>query len=230
MSVRNARCNDEEACVSLLVKRHSKCFCNDTPKQIHDVWHSPCRHYLVLWIDYGERNQCDLHRGSFGRTEQPHMGSSKAECPGLETVSLLTYAAPNLQGQCLPAQNHVSFVRPCSHNRVGQPLRKNLQEATASVIPDNDTCIYSVATRVDTIPCSANRPFIHCPQKNTSLLVTNLLPSETWNSGLEKFEGCLTVHLPHEIIWNANLMQQGNFIDIFLARHVSGTYAHHQEH
>jgi hypothetical protein len=26
------------------------------------------------------------------------------------------------------------------------------------------------------------------------------------------------------------LMQQGNFIDVFLARHVSGTYAHHQEH
>jgi len=26
-----------------------------------------------------------------------------------------------------------------------------------------------------------------------------------------------------------NLMQQGNFIDVFLARHVSGTYAHHQE-
>ena len=25
-------------------------------------------------------------------------------------------------------------------------------------------------------------------------------------------------------------MQQGNFIDVFLARHVSGTYAHHQEH
>ena len=44
------------------------------------------------------------------------------------------------------------------------------------------------------------------------------------------FEGRLTVHLPHEIIWNANWMQQGNFIDVFLARHVSGTYAHHQEH
>jgi len=40
----------------------------------------------------------------------------------------------------------------------------------------------------------------------------------------------LTVHLPHEIISNANLMQQGNFINVFLARHVSGTYAHHQEH
>ena len=40
----------------------------------------------------------------------------------------------------------------------------------------------------------------------------------------------MTVHPPHEIMWNANLMQQGNFIDIFLARHVSGTYTHHQEH
>jgi len=43
-------------------------------------------------------------------------------------------------------------------------------------------------------------------------------------------EGCLTVHLPHEIAWYANLMQQGNFINVFFARHVSGTYAHHQEH
>jgi len=25
-------------------------------------------------------------------------------------------------------------------------------------------------------------------------------------------------------------MQQGNFNGVFLARHVSGTYAHHQEH
>ena len=31
-------------------------------------------------------------------------------------------------------------------------------------------------------------------------------------------------------MWNANLMQQGNFSDIFLALHVSGTYAHHQEY
>jgi len=34
----------------------------------------------------------------------------------------------------------------------------------------------------------------------------------------------------HEIILNAKLMQQGNFINVFLARHVSGTYAHHQKH
>ena len=25
-------------------------------------------------------------------------------------------------------------------------------------------------------------------------------------------------------------MQQGDFINVFLARHVSGTYAHHQKH
>jgi len=31
------------------------------------------------------------------------------------------------------------------------------------------------------------------------------------------------------MMWIANLMQQGNFIDIFLARHVSGAYTHHQE-
>jgi len=47
---------------------------------------------------------------------------------------------------------------------------------------------------------------------------------------LSKLKGCLTVHLTHEIKWNANFMQLGNFIDIFLALHVSGTYAHHQEH
>lgn len=152
-----------KTCVSLLVKWHSKCFCNDIPKQIHEIWHSPCQHYLALWIDYRERNQCDLHTGSFGRKEEPHMGSSKAICPGLETVSLLLYAAPTLLERSPPAQNHVSFVRLCSHNRVGQPLHKNLQEATVSVIPCNDVCVYSVATRAHTIPCSANRPLIHCP-------------------------------------------------------------------
>jgi len=31
-------------------------------------------------------------------------------------------------------------------------------------------------------------------------------------------------------MWNANLIQQGSFIDIFLARHVSGTNVNHQEH
>ena len=29
---------------------------------------------------------------------------------------------------------------------------------------------------------------------------------------------------------NANLMQLDNFINIFLARHVSGAYTHHQQH
>jgi hypothetical protein len=43
-------------------------------------------------------------------------------------------------------------------------------------------------------------------------------------------EGCLTVHLPHEINLNASLMKLGNFIDVFLAGYVSGAHAHHQEH
>ena len=44
---------------------------------------------------------------------------------------------------------------------------------------------------------------------------------------IEQIEGCLTLQIRHEKIWNANLMQHGNFINVFLARHVSGTYAHH---
>jgi hypothetical protein len=32
-----------------------------------------------------------------------------------------------------------------------------------------------------------------------------------------------------QIMGNANLMQQGNFIDVFFARHVSGKYSHNQE-
>jgi hypothetical protein len=36
-----------------------------------------------------------------------------------------------------------------------------------------------------------------------------------------QLEGCLTLHLPNEIKWNANLMHVGNFIDVFLDRHVS---------
>jgi len=45
-----------------------------------------------------------------------------------------------------------------------------------------------------------------------------------------KLEGCLTVHLRNEIKWHANVMRLGNFIVVFLARHVSGTYAHLQEY
>jgi len=59
-----------------------------------------------------------------------------------------------------------------------------------------------------------------------------ILCSIKWDASVRYcylLEGCLTVHLPHEITWNANLMQQGNFINVFLARHFSGTYAHHQE-
>ena len=41
---------------------------------------------------------------------------------------------------------------------------------------------------------------------------------------------CIETKERSEIIWNANLAQQGNFVNVFSARHVSGIYAHHQEH
>ena len=43
------------------------------------------------------------------------------------------------------------------------------------------------------------------------------------------FHNIITNPHDREIILNVNLMQQGNFIDVFLARHVSCTYAHHEE-
>ena len=51
-----------------------------------------------------------------------------------------------------------------------------------------------------------------------------------FSSDCRDFEGCLTVHLPYEIKLNAKLIKLDNFIDVFLARHVSGTYAHHRKH
>ena len=64
------------------------------------------------------------------------------------------------------------------------------------------------------------------PQRN--LLLYSLF---TKNISLNaQFEGCLTARLLLEITWNANLMQLGNFINVFLVQHVSGTYAHNQQH
>ena len=45
------------------------------------------------------------------------------------------------------------------------------------------------------------------------------------NKGHIFLEGCLTAHLPHEIILNAILMQQGNFTDVFSARRWAGHVA-----
>jgi len=44
------------------------------------------------------------------------------------------------------------------------------------------------------------------------------------------FEGCLTVYLPHEIKWNVNLMQLGDFVDVFLARHAVARHHPHRTH
>ena len=59
------------------------------------------------------------------------------------------------------------------------------------------------------------------------LLFTNM-----FRSLLPQSSGChkMQTIYKHEIIWNVNLMQHGNFINLLLARYVSGTYDHHQEH
>jgi len=62
------------------------------------------------------------------------------------------------------------------------------------------------------------------------IFLDNKFSLGTLHAGKTTIEGCLAMHLPHEIARNVNLMQQGNFINVFLARYVSGIYAHHQEH
>jgi len=90
-------------------------------------------------------------------------------------------------------------------------------------------------------PASTPRPLVKKTWRDSLsicsflLCLSWLLRSRVWKSRRDLWitlfiESCLTVHLPHEIKWNANLMQLGNCIDVFLAWHVLGTYAHHQEH
>jgi len=52
-----------------------------------------------------------------------------------------------------------------------------------------------------------------------------------WQAEDEYWDQMQEINLKQRrIMWNANLMQQGKFIDVFLVPHVSATYAHHQEH
>ena len=46
----------------------------------------------------------------------------------------------------------------------------------------------------------------------------------------EGFCVCSSDSPVHEVKWNDILMQPHNFIDTFLPRYVSGSYAYHQEH
>ena len=68
-------------------------------------------------------------------------------------------------------------------------------------------------------------PYTRCLVTMTSLVLLKIFGVKCLTR-----VGCLTVHLAHEITLNANLIQLGNFIDVLLGRHVSGTYAHRQEH
>jgi len=96
--------------------------------------------------------------------------------------------------------------------------------------------IKSCVTIIFVYSGSAHSPFHQlispCTKKSAKSSLTCMWRSSefVFSQDINKhslFEGCLTVHLPHEIKWNTNLMQLGNFIDVFLARHVSSTYVHH---
>ena len=62
--------------------------------------------------------------------------------------------------------------------------------------------------------------------RNKQIYVRVASKAELHNLGVR----ALVENIHIEIKWNANLMQLGNFSDVFLAWNVSGTYAHHQEH
>ena len=73
-----------------------------------------------------------------------------------------------------------------------------------------------------------------CFEKSSPILIVSAFPGTNVYAHLREVNSHtkLRILMKHynEIIWNANLMQQGSFIIVFLARHVSSTYAHQQEH
>ena len=84
----------------------------------------------------------------------------------------------------------------------------------------------------ETLVCKIQTPRITQKKAYNSSLVLNILWYPLILHKVRVFLTCLVrqteEHL--EIKLNANLMQLGNFINEFLARHVSGTYAHQEEH
>jgi len=68
--------------------------------------------------------------------------------------------------------------------------------------------------------CSRGRKYFKMDKQNFS---PKTLSYVIFQQVFCKLQVCLTVHRPRKMTWDARLMQQGNFIGIFLARHVSGT-------
>jgi len=65
-----------------------------------------------------------------------------------------------------------------------------------------------------------------CEYTTVSLNNNTQIP---WNWTMSKDVCFSRTHIAEcEIMWNANLMQQGNFIDVFLALHVLSAYANNQ--
>jgi len=96
------------------------------------------------------------------------------------------------------------------------PRQQWLQERTS--LFDTLVCVHLPISLSVYITVTIN------PTANTNIGSTHVQAKET------PLQTMLHKQSLSEIKWNANLMQIGNAIDVFLARHVSGTYGHHQEH
>jgi len=78
-----------------------------------------------------------------------------------------------------------------------------------------DRCITSCLSSHATVPSGLVSLCIHFLSCTYWTSPRCILPTSRQTYKISKLEGCLTVYLNHEIMWNANLMQRGNFIDVF---------------
>jgi len=190
-------------------------------------------------------NECSTSHSSFCTLEQEHQYSFRGRWVGLKPHLVVGYGQQSILPPTLFEPRAVRSFGEIPH-RLRYAGRPCLVELVAvlhyfgywDLIPYGTLFVQNLYFESDqenirlfvklNILCYVQENFVHGPMN----LLYNIRHCCLWwrNRLGWIYEGCLTVHLPHEITWNANLMQQGNFIDVYLARHVSGTYAHHQEH
>ena len=88
----------------------------------------------------------------------------------------------------------------------------------------------SLSTMRDTVLLSSGHKLLFYQSINQPLLQQQGVWCQTIFSAPKPTKLSTQRYNNNEIISNVNLMQQGDFINVFLARHVLGTYTHHQEH
>ena len=139
---------------------------------------------------------------------------------------------PNGKGPSVPQPLHLSqrpsslvSFKTCCENRMFRSWIWHLLSYGWS----SPLCLYklylAINCRTQLISCVRQLVGIYCCWRIYGLIFVESLA----NVGYGFWDFFPQENLINEIKWNANLMQLRNFIDVFLARHVSGTHAHHQE-